>query len=156
MRTGLADGADGDDLAADVAEACIDDGDDDLFAGEVAHLRAEEGVDALGGVEGGGLELLAGDADSEFEGGGEFGGLGEAEAFFLGEFADGEAAECAHGPVFADEVAADVDGAEALGSGGDEECHELRVVERGGAEEGEFFAWSLLVGHVLNAAVHGG
>lgn len=94
--------------------------------------------------------LFAGDAASEFEGGGEFGGFGETEAVFFRQLGNGQTAECAHGAVFCDEVATNIDGAMAFSSGGYKQGHEFCIAQRARAEGCEFFARTLVVGHILN------
>jgi hypothetical protein len=77
---GLGEGADADAFGGEVAEAAVDQRDDEVFAVEVGEFRAEEIVDALGAVEADGLGLFAGGAGAEFEGGGEQAGLGRADS----------------------------------------------------------------------------
>jgi hypothetical protein len=91
----------------------------------------------------------------EFEGGDELAGLGEAEAGLLGELAGAGAAEGADGAVVVEQVAADLDGAAALGAGAQEEGEQLGVVEGGGAEVGELFTRAVVEGEVADACEHG-
>lgn len=151
MCGGFADRADRNHRGANVPETGVHHGDEDLLLGEMAELRREEIVDSLRCVDRNVPDLLAGHADAEFKGGGELRSLGQAEPAFFGEFRHWQGTERAHGPIFRDQVTADIDRAAPAGSGGNEQGHQLRVVQGGRTEPGEFFPRALFGRKVLNA-----
>jgi len=153
---GFVDGAVGDGEEAGGAEASVEKGDAEGFAGEVAHLGGEGVVGGDGGVEGGEAAVFSGHAGAEFEGGDELGGFGEAEAVLGGELGEVEVAEGGKTAVGLEEAAADLDGALALDADAEEDGEDLRIAEGGGTLAGHAFTGAEGVGKVVDADVHGG
>jgi hypothetical protein len=101
------------------------------------------------------VELFAGGAGTELEGGDQLAGFGEAEAGLAGELADAGAAEGTDRSVVLQQFAADLDGAAAFHAGAEEEGEQFGVVEGGGAEFRELFAGALVLGEVTDPCDHG-
>jgi hypothetical protein len=136
---------------ADEAEAGVDEEDADGFVGEVAHVRAGELVDELGGAEGLFDEGFALSAATDFEGGGEEGGFGGAEGFFVAQELGGEACELGEAAVGFEEALGDLDGVFSGDAGIDEEGEEFGVGEGCGAEAEKALARAVVPGEVRDA-----
>jgi len=101
------------------------------------------------------VDLFAGDAGAQLKCGGEFGCLGQAQPFFLGQLGHRHAAQCAHRPVFGDQVAADVDRTVVLDARGNKQRHQFGIVEGRRPQQRQFFPRPLVKRHVLDALTHG-
>lgn len=126
---GFVDGAFGDGDEAGGTEAGVEEGETEGFAGEVAHLRGEDVVDDLRGVERGAAAAFFGDPGAEFDGGSELSGFGETETVFGGKLGDVQLAESAEAAVGGEETTADIDGAFALHADAEKDGDELGIAE---------------------------
>jgi hypothetical protein len=118
---------------------------------EVAHVRADELVDEFGGAEGLFDEGFAFSAAADLEGGGEEGGFGGAEGFFVAQKLGGEACELGEAAVGFEKTLGDLDGVFTGDASVDEEGEEFGVGEGCGAEAEEALARAVVPGEVRDA-----
>ena len=133
-------------------EAGVEQNDANGFVAESLHLRADVGVDALRTVEDDlRVRGFLGGAAAEFEGGGEFGGLGGAEGLDLAQDGRLKAGEFAEGFVIPQDTLADLQGVFSLGAGVDEEGEEFGIRQCLGAEAEQALTRAVVFWDVVDA-----
>jgi len=146
MGHGFIDGAMGDLLLTNKAEAGIDEQDADGLVREMSHAGSGELIDELGGAERLLDEAFPLSAVTDFKGGREQGGFGGAEGFFRAQKLGGKPGELAEAAVGFDQALSDLDGVFAGDAGVDEQGEQFGVRKRGGAKTQEALPWAVVHG----------
>lgn len=143
-------------LGLDEAFAVVQQDDPHRFLAQALHFRSNEGEHVLRSGDGAFVVRLLGETPPEFEGGGELGRLRRADAGDLEQFRQGGARELPQTAESADQLPAEIDGADAGPPGAEKEGEDLGVTEGRRSPFHQFFARTIVLGHLLDPHENGG
>ena len=126
-----------------------------FLAGKVGQLRCEKVINRAAGVDGDRVGAIPGGTNSKFEGRLKLTGLGKTKSVFFAKFLKVQPRQGDEAAMFAEELAADFDGAGTFCSGPQKDGKEFFIGEGPGTQRGHFLPGFLPGRQIMNALVIG-